>query len=70
MPVRIFCQCGAEVTNAVSMWDRKTRSVFWMDQHAPSCAACLKQPRAVSSVKRAWEPGLRGVEARRKAAAR
>ncbi len=69
MPIRIFCQCGAEVTNAVSMWDLKTRSVFWMDQHSPSCAACLK-PRTVSSVKSAWEPGSRGVEARKKAAVR
>lgn len=69
MPVRIFCQCGKEVTDTVSIWDRKTRSVFWMDQHAPSCAACLK-PRAVSSIKRAWEPNSRGVEARKKVAVR
>jgi hypothetical protein len=51
------------------MWDKKTRSVFWMDQHAPSCAACLK-PRAASPAKRAWEPNPRGVEARKKVAAR
>lgn len=69
MPVRIFCQCGTEVTNTVSMWDRKTRSVFWMDQHSPSCAAC-QEPRAVSSVKRDWLPGSRGVEARKKVAVR
>jgi len=69
MPVRIFCQCGTEVTNAVSMWDRKTRSVFWMDQHAPSCAACLKT-HAASSVKRAWELSSRSVEARKEVAAR
>lgn len=69
MPVRIFCQCGTEVTDTVSMWDRKTRSVFWMDQHSPSCAACLK-PRALPAVERVWEPNSRAVQARKKAAAR
>ncbi len=69
MSVRIFCKCGMEVTNTVSTWDRKTRSVFWMDQHSPSCAACLK-PRALSSVKRAWAPGSRGAEVGKKTAAR
>jgi hypothetical protein len=44
MSVRIFCKCGTEVTSEVSLWDRKTRSVFWMDQNAPSCSACLKRP--------------------------
>jgi hypothetical protein len=51
------------------MWDLKTRSVFWMDQNSPSCAACLK-PSAMSSVKRALEPNSSGVEVRKKAAVR
>jgi hypothetical protein len=70
MPVRIFCQCGKDITNTVSMWDMKTRSVFWMDQHSPSCAACSKR-RVLAPAKPAWAPRSAGAEAgRKKAAAR
>jgi len=41
MPVRIFCKCGEEITQEIPAWDIKTRSVYWMDQHTPSCSACL-----------------------------
>lgn len=41
MPVRIFCKCGEEITQEISPWDIKTRSVYWMDQHTSSCLACL-----------------------------
>ncbi len=40
MSVKIYCQCGADVTHAVSLWDRKTRSVFWMEEHPLLCALC------------------------------
>ena len=43
MAVRIFCDCGKEITHEISLWDRKTRSVFWMEQNPPSCAICRKQ---------------------------
>jgi hypothetical protein len=61
MSVRIFCKCGTEVTNEVSLWDRKTRTIFWMDQNPPQCARCRK-PRVV--------PVARATETRKKVAAR
>lgn len=69
MPVRIFCTCGAEVTSEITLWDRKTRTVFWMDQHAPSCAACRKKT-VVSSIKRGWQPNTRAAPPGKKVAAR
>ncbi len=65
MSVKIFCKCGTEITDEISMWDRKTRTVFWMDQHAPPCRACRK-PRALSPDKRPWAPNGRGAEVRKK----
>jgi hypothetical protein len=67
MTVRIFCKCGTEITDEISPWDRKTRTLFWMDQNSPLCAACRK-PRA-SPASRAWPPNARGAEARKKAVA-
>lgn len=45
MPVRIFCPCGADVTHTVSLWDRKTRSVYWMEEHPLFCALCQAKGR-------------------------
>jgi hypothetical protein len=69
MPVRIFCQCGTEVTDTVSMWDLKTRSVFWMDQNSPACTACSNR-RVLVPDKPAWAPKSKGAEIKKKAALR
>lgn len=69
MTVRVFCKCGADVTSDIPLWDRKTRTLFWMDQHAPSCAACRKQS-AVTSIRRGWHPNARAAEPRKKLATR
>jgi hypothetical protein len=69
MPVRIFCECGTEITKEVSLWDRKTRSVFWMDEHPPSCAACEKR-HVASPAMPARDPSPRDAEVRKKVAAR
>lgn len=61
MAVRIFCKCGTDVTSEISLWDRKTRTLFWMDQNPPRCARC-RTPHAV--------PAVRDAEARKKVAAR
>lgn len=64
MPVRIFCRCGTEVTNEISAWDRKTRSLFWMDQNPPSCAACLKRRAAPVGGTRVPSAGMTGKGAK------
>jgi hypothetical protein len=69
MPVRIFCTCGAEVTKDISLWDRKTRTVFWMDEHPPLCPACQAR-NAASSIGSARDSGSGGTEIRKKLAAR
>lgn len=61
MPVRIFCECGTEVTNEIPLWDRKTRSVFWMDQNSPSCATCLKRHVPPAGNARVPDSGDTGV---------
>jgi hypothetical protein len=66
MSVRIFCQCGAEVTQEISLWDRKTRSVFWMEQNAPACEVC--QRRQASAVAEACVTPPVGKPAGRKLA--
>ncbi len=54
MPIRIYCPCGTDVTHTVSLWDRKTRSVFWMEGHPPLCARCeAKRQRVPAGVARA-----------------
>jgi hypothetical protein len=69
MPVRIYCKCGAEITGDISLWDRKTRTLFWMDENTPSCAAC-RNKTTVSSIQRDWQPATRAAEPRKKAASR
>jgi len=70
MAVRIFCTCGTEITQEISMWDRKTRTVFWMDEHPPLCAACQKRQSVASLIKPVQDSGSRPAEIRRKLAAR
>lgn len=69
MPVKIFCKCGTEITKEISMWDRKTRTVFWMDEHPPSCAACQER-QAAASTESALGSGSRAAEVGKKLAAR
>jgi hypothetical protein len=69
MAVRIFCTCGAEVTKEISVWDRKTRTVFWMDEHPPLCAACQKR-HAASGIASIRDSGTGTGEIRKKLAAR
>lgn len=40
MPIRILCPCGADVTEEVSVYDKKTRSAYWFEDRAPYCRAC------------------------------
>lgn len=47
MPIKILCPCGADVTEEVSAYDKKTRSVHWFEGHALYCRACVaKAPAA------------------------
>ena len=39
MSVRIFCTCGTEITQEISLWDRKTRTI-------PIVPASNKNPEA------------------------
>ena len=70
MAVRIFCTCGTEVTQEISMWDRKTRTVFWMDEHPPLCAACQRRQPVASLVKPVQDSGAGAADIRKKLAAR
>jgi hypothetical protein len=69
MPVRIYCQCGTDVTDTVSMWDFKTRSVFWMDQNSPACAVCSGRHVLVPD-KQTWATKSKSTEIKKKAAVR
>jgi hypothetical protein len=68
MPVKIYCQCGTDVTDTVSEWDRKTRTVFWMHEHSPVCAAC-SQRRVLVPDKQAWAPKTKTAEYKKKTVA-
>ena len=70
MAVRIFCTCGTEITQEISLWDRKTRTVFWMDEHPPLCAACEKRQPVASLIKPFQNSGSWPAEIRTKPAAR
>jgi len=50
MPIRILCPCGADVTEEVSVYDKKTRSAYWFEDHAPYCRACVARKNAVPRV--------------------
>ena len=70
MAVRIFCTCGREITQEISLWDRKTRTVFWMDKHPPLCAACQKWQPVASVIKPVRASGSGPADIRKKLAAR
>lgn len=40
MPVKILCPCGADITEEISAWDKKTRTVYWFEKNHPQCIAC------------------------------
>ncbi len=40
MPIKILCPCGADITEEISNWDKKTRTVHWFAQNDPQCRAC------------------------------
>ena len=46
MPIKILCRCGADITEEISNWDKKTRTVHWFAQNDPQCSACASGPDA------------------------
>ena len=40
MPIKILCSCGADITEEISNWDKKTRTVHWFEKNQPQCSAC------------------------------
>ena len=53
MTVKIFCSCGAEVTNDVSHFDRKTRVLQWFfdnDVLCEDCRAAAGPPKSVDYI--------------------
>lgn len=46
MPIKILCPCGADITEEISNWDKKTRTVHWFAQNDPPCSACATVPSA------------------------
>ena len=46
MPIKILCPCGADITEEISAWDKKTRTVHWFAQNDPQCSACASEPGA------------------------
>ena len=48
MPIKILCPCGADITEEISNWDKKTRTVHWFAQNHPQCHACATRTSACS----------------------
>ncbi len=40
MSVRIFCECGKDITDRIPVFDKKTRTIDWMDRNPPVCDVC------------------------------
>lgn len=40
MSVRIFCECGKDITDQIPVYDKKTRTIDWMDRNPPVCDSC------------------------------
>jgi hypothetical protein len=67
MSIRILCDCGSDITDDISMWDKKTRSVFWFEENAPACRVCAvkKTMRLVVSAPAAAPSPTAGRRSRR-----
>lgn len=50
MSVRIICKCGQDITDQIPVYDKKTRSVDWMDRNPPLCALCADMQRVTDTL--------------------
>ena len=42
MTVRVYCVCGADVTDDIPSLDRKTRTLEWFDHQPLLCVGCRR----------------------------
>ncbi len=61
MPIKILCPCGADITEEISNWDKKTRTVHWFVQNDLQCHACAAETSAWSRRRKDSSVGLIGV---------
>jgi hypothetical protein len=40
MGIKIFCRCGADITNEITAYDKETRTFHWFESNDVQCADC------------------------------
>jgi hypothetical protein len=40
MSVKVFCDCGAEITHEIPAYDKKTRTLDWFERNGEQCSDC------------------------------
>jgi hypothetical protein len=66
MAVQVLCHCGTDITDDISLWDKKTRSAFWFEEHAPLCRACAaRKTMQLAMSQPTEEPTATGTTGRR-----